>query len=226
MEPAQSVLYKDAYNGVLKELRDKKQEKKINLATVLALIQYLMQIACTAEVLEIEKTASSYSCKIKELKNILEEEIGDKQVVVFCGYPYKVTPFIVRDLTVSGYKTITVSGKDSDVTERIQRFKDKEAQVLICSDVISYGYNLQFMRYVVNFNLPWNPALLDQRIARVYRKGQQHNVVVLNLITKETIDEKVLETISEKRKLFESVLGYGKFSKTQKPKLAELMKLI
>lgn len=226
MTKDQEKFYNKARQGVLDELKDKEKEKKINYAGILALIQYLVRAAATCEFLS-EEEHIKYSCKVAELLSILEDEIGkEKQVVVFCSFPYKITPVIKRELEKAGYKTGTVDGNTKNVQKVVKAFKQGKFQILLASEVVSYGMNLQFASYVVNFNLPWNPAILDQRIARVYRRGQKHNVLVINLLTKDTIDERVLEKIMDKRKLFDDVLGYGEFRKVKKPSAKKLMALL
>lgn len=226
MSTHQAKLYNDAKEGVLKELADKEKEGKINFAGVLALLQYLLQIACTAEVL-IGSGEKDVSCKIDELVDILRNEVdSSKQVVVFCSYPNNVSPFIKRRLIENRISVGEVSGKVKNKPKVIKQFKNGNFRVLLASEVISYGTNMQFISYVVNFNLPWNPAKLDQRIGRVYRKGQKNSVTVVNLTTIGTVDERVLEKIEEKRTLFDDVLGYGKFRKLKKPNLKDLLGLI
>ncbi len=62
---------------------------------------------------------------------------------------------------------------------------------------------------IINLDLPWNPAVLEQRIARIYRLGQERNVQVINLISKETIEEDMLDKLKFKSAMFEGVLDYG-----------------
>ena len=229
MFPFQRKIYNDARDGVLKELEDMIFAEKINYSGVLALLIYLLQLACTVESLEEPKKGQKASTKIETLKGILKEEIGqDKQVIVFCSFPNKIAPYIETALVKDDNRVCTVSGNDKTVVirKKVKKFKKGKYNVLLCSDVLAYGYNLQFCNYLINFNLPWNPALLDQRIGRVYRKGQKKNVVVTNLVTAKTIDERVLDKLNEKRKLFEDMLGYGKFKNLKKPKIKELLEMI
>lgn len=69
--------------------------------------------------------------------------------------------------------------------------------------------NLQFASKVINFDLPWNPAVLDQRIRRVYRKGQKNNVSIFNLIVADSVESLVLEKIYAKRNMFDNYIGSG-----------------
>jgi hypothetical protein len=77
--------------------------------------------------------------------------------------------------------------------------------VFLSTDAGGTGLNLQVADTVVNLELPWNPAVLEQRIARVHRMGQNKAVRVINLVTRGTIEERVLRTIEQKQNLFAGV---------------------
>jgi len=81
------------------------------------------------------------------------------------------------------------------------------APVLVSTEAGGEGRNLQFCRIVVNFDLPWNPMRLEQRIGRVHRLGQAHPVRVINLAARGTIEAYVLEILDRKIKMFELVVG-------------------
>jgi SNF2 family DNA or RNA helicase len=72
---------------------------------------------------------------------------------------------------------------------------------------MSYGANLQCATYVINYDLPWNPAKLDQRIARAYRIGQKETVTAINMVTENSIEDMILEKIGFKRQLFRKFFG-------------------
>jgi superfamily II DNA/RNA helicase len=91
------------------------------------------------------------------------------------------------------------------VLERFQN--DPECKVFLSTDAGGTGLNLQIADTVVNLELPWNPAVLEQRIARVHRMGQSRPVRVINLVTRGTIEEKVLRTLEAKRGLFAGVFA-------------------
>ncbi len=83
-----------------------------------------------------------------------------------------------------------------------------EAQVLVCTDSGSEGLNLQFCHILVNYDLPWNPMRVEQRIGRVHRIGQDRdNVIILNLAVADTIEDYVLQVLYEKIRLFEVAIG-------------------
>lgn len=83
----------------------------------------------------------------------------------------------------------------------------KHAQVLIATEAGGEGINLQFCNHIINFDLPWNPMRLEQRIGRVHRLGQKKDVNIYNFATKDTVEEHILKLLYEKISLFEKVIG-------------------
>ena len=98
--------------------------------------------------------------------------------------------------------------RDIDVrTALIEHFRD-EATILLATEAASEGVNLQFCSLVVNYDLPWNPQRIEQRIGRCHRYGQKHDVVVINFLNERNqADRRVLELLTEKFKLFDGVFG-------------------
>jgi SNF2 family DNA or RNA helicase len=90
--------------------------------------------------------------------------------------------------------------------ESLERFRDS-AQVLVSTEAGGEGRNLQFCRIVINYDLPWNPMRVEQRIGRVHRLGQEHPVRVVNLVARGTIEAYVLEILDKKIRMFELVVG-------------------
>ena len=85
----------------------------------------------------------------------------------------------------------------------IDRFhQDPDCRVFISTDAGGLGLNLQAADMVINVDLPWNPAKLEQRIGRAHRIGQKKAVNVINLVVEDTIEERVLEIIYQKQQLF------------------------
>ena len=92
----------------------------------------------------------------------------------------------------------------------IDRFRDDpDCRLFFSTDAGGVGLNLQFASVVVNVDLPWNPAVLEQRIGRVHRLGQQQPVRVVNFVAKGTIEEGMLGVLKFKKSLFAGVLDGG-----------------
>jgi len=105
--------------------------------------------------------------------------------------------------------TDKVSGSPSaDMRAALVDYFRDEAQILIATEAASEGINLQFCNLIVNYDLPWNPQRIEQRIGRCHRYGQKYDVVVVNFINKENAaDQRVYELLNEKFKLFNGVFG-------------------
>ncbi|MFC4388549.1 DEAD/DEAH box helicase [Gracilibacillus marinus] len=87
-----------------------------------------------------------------------------------------------------------------------QLFHDK-ARVMIATEAAGEGINLQFCHHLINYDLPWNPMRLEQRIGRIHRYGQAHDVKIYNFAIKQTMEEHVMELLYNKISLFENVIG-------------------
>jgi SNF2 family DNA or RNA helicase len=83
----------------------------------------------------------------------------------------------------------------------------KHAQVLIATEAGGEGINLQFCNHIINFDLPWNPMRLEQRIGRIHRLGQEKDVMIYNFAIQNTVEEHILKLLYEKIHLFEKVIG-------------------
>lgn len=105
--------------------------------------------------------------------------------------------------------TDRVSGsKSADMRSALVDYFREEGKIMIATEAGAEGINLQFCSLVVNYDLPWNPQRIEQRIGRCHRYGQKHDVVVVNFLNrKNDADKRVYELLSEKFKLFEGVFG-------------------
>lgn len=102
---------------------------------------------------------------------------------------------------VSGSKTADMKAA------LVDKFRD-EATIMISTEAGAEGINLQFCSLLINYDLPWNPQRVEQRIGRVHRYGQKHDVVIVNFINKgNRADERVFELLNQKFQLFEGVFG-------------------
>ena len=107
----------------------------------------------------------------------------------------------------SGTDKITGSRSADTRAALVEHFR-KNAKILIATEAAAEGINLQFCSLVVNYDLPWNPQRIEQRIGRCHRYGQQHDVVVVNFLNKtNAADQRVYNLLSEKFRLFDGVFG-------------------
>jgi hypothetical protein len=144
------------------------------------------------------------------LKTFLEAHGYREQVVVFNGTNGGMEATAIYDHWVGKNRD---SGRASgsravDVrTALIEHFRD-EAAIMLATEAAAEGINLQFCSLVINYDLPWNPQRIEQRIGRCHRYGQQHDVVVINFLNERNeADRRVLELLTEKFSLFSGVFG-------------------
>ena len=97
-----------------------------------------------------------------------------------------------------------MSGPQKDAA--VEAFRD-QVPLLLCSESGGEGRNLQFCNTLINFDIPWNPMAIEQRIGRIDRIGQTREVYVFNLVTAGTIEDAVLRILDEKINMFELVVG-------------------
>jgi hypothetical protein len=155
--------------------------------------------------------ANDRACpKLGELEKILEEcrENPDVKVIVFSEWERMLQ--LVRDLCQRldlGHAWHTGIVPQRRRRAEINLFKnDPQCRVFLSTDSGSTGLNLQNASVVINCDLPWNPAKLEQRIARAWRKNQTRPVTVINLVSENSIEHRMLETLANKKALADGVL--------------------
>ncbi|MEC5422269.1 SNF2-related protein [Virgibacillus sp. C22-A2] len=137
----------------------------------------------------------------------LIEGFGDEKVIVFTEY--RATQLYLQwFLKQNGITSVPFRGgfKRGKKDWMKQLFKD-HVQVLIATEAGGEGINLQFCNHMINYDLPWNPMRLEQRIGRIHRYGQSKDVHVYNFAIKQTIEEHIMTLLYEKINLFEQVIG-------------------
>src|SRR6516165_2164298 len=97
-----------------------------------------------------------------------------------------------------------LSGPAKDAA--VAAFRD-QVPLLLCTESGGEGRNIQFCNTLINFDVPWNPMAIEQRIGRIDRIGQQREVFVFNLVTRDTLEEHILRLLDEKISMFELVVG-------------------
>ena len=148
--------------------------------------------------------------KLGELESVLEELLGEdgQKVLVFSEWERMLE--LVRELAAEmevGYAWHTGSVPQVERRREIRRFKDDpDCRLFLSTDSGGVGLNLQAASAVVNLDLPWNPARLEQRIARAWRKHQTRPVQVIHLVTEESIEHRMLRILAGKQTLADGVL--------------------
>lgn len=143
--------------------------------------------------------------KLSDLINIIKNDTS--KFLIFTEF-YATQDYIAGVLQGQGYRTVLFNGKMSldEKRESINHFKS-DAQIMISTSAGGEGQNLQFCHNIVNYDLPWNPMKIEQRIGRVHRIGQTHDVQIFNYAINGTIEAYILELLYKKIKLFQMALG-------------------
>jgi SNF2 family DNA or RNA helicase len=144
--------------------------------------------------------------KIQALARILDEH--REQVIVFSEH--LPTLDVIRDHVIQhGRRPIVYKGGMSraERARQLKVFKESGVGVLIATRAGSEGLNLQFCNVLVNYELPWNPMVVEQRIGRIHRIGQTRDAHIISLAADDTIEAYVLKLLDQKIKLFELVVG-------------------
>lgn len=144
------------------------------------------------------------------LLRLLSENGYDGQLVLFNGSNSDPMSRDIYNAWIERHKgTDTVTGsRTADMRAAIVDYFREQASIMIATEAAAEGINLQFCSMVVNYDLPWNPQRIEQRIGRCHRYGQKFDVVVVNFLNKNNAaDQRVYELLSEKFQLFSGVFG-------------------
>ncbi len=143
--------------------------------------------------------------KLLQLQSVIDK--FDDKLLIFTKYRATqelILRFLERKNITSAFFNGSLNRRQKEV--QIEKFKDG-AKVLVSTEAGSEGRNLQFCNALVNFDLPWNPMAIEQRIGRLHRVGQKRDVYVYNLAAKKTVESYILELLDKKINMFELVVG-------------------
>nr|WP_235907969.1 SNF2-related protein [Halosegnis longus] len=148
--------------------------------------------------------------KAQRLNDIIasaREEVEKGRVIVFTQFR-ATQQALLESLSAAGYVTHAFHGGHSSAEKEaiIEDFR-QEGGVLVSTDAMNEGRNLQFCNLMVNYDLPWNPMKVEQRIGRIHRIGQDRDVYVFNMALEDTIEEYVLDRLYHKIDLFQQTVG-------------------
>src|SRR5664279_306776 len=196
----------DILAGLMRRWERQGWLSEIDQKRVLCCLQN-MRMLCNSTFLFDKQT--NHSPKLEEFREIIRELTieEDRKVVVFSEYE-RMTHLAGEELRRLGIGFVSLHGgvpsrKRGELIEKFRR--DPECRVFLSTDAGGVGLNLQAASAVVNFEPPWNPARLEQRIGRVHRLGQSRPVQVIHLLTTGSIEERVWETLRLKKSLFAGV---------------------
>ena len=177
------------------------------------LLLHLQQMRMVCDSTFILDQKSRFDTKVDEVINIIGNivESGDEKVVVFSQWE-RMTRLIAAEMDRKGIRYEYLHGAIPSKSRKdlVNNFTDMpESRVFLSTDAGCTGLNLQAASVIINMDLPWNPAILEQRIARIYRIGQKRNIQVINLVAANTFEESMLGKLKFKSSMFEGVLDGG-----------------
>ena len=205
-----------------------KQQIQAEIDEVNAIIETASRIQSNAKIKAL-KTAIHAACEHQEKQGIPQKVVvfteskrtqkyiaselhkdgfDEDDILLFNGeFNDDMTKEIYRAWKVKNFGR-TNYGRGVEYKHAIVDYFKEHSRILIVTDAGSEGLNLQFCNTVVNYDLPWNPQKIEQRIGRCHRYGQKHNVVAINLLnTGNEADRRVYEILSKKFELFDGVFG-------------------
>ncbi len=171
----------------------------------------MMRMVCDSSFILDQE--SRHDTKIDELMSIIQEVIseGDEKLVVFSQWE-RMTRIVAGELEKQGigYKYLHGGVPSKKREELFTGFnRDPEIRVFLSTDAGGTGLNLQSASTMVNLDIPWNPAVLEQRIGRIHRIGQKRKVSVINMVSAGTIEHRMTEVLKFKSLLAEGILDQG-----------------
>ncbi len=158
----------------------------------------------TEKLLKMTEEVSGHAKAEKALELI--EQIDDK-VIVFTEY--RATQLYLQwYFHKHGIRSVPFSGGfRRGKKDWMRQLFENDAQVFIATEAGGEGINLQFCSHIINYDLPWNPMRIEQRIGRIHRLGQKNDVHIYNFAVTDTVEEQILQLLYEKIDLFEAVIG-------------------
>ncbi len=169
-------------------------------------------------ILESARSLDPYDPKLKALRNIIRDKqsLPNNKVMLFSSFRHTLH-YLYKHLTADGFRVGMVHGGTPDeergeLRTRFEKPRDDEESldILLFSEIGCEGLDYQFCDCIVNYDLPWNPMRIEQRIGRIDRNGQKsESVAIINLITPGTVDADIYERCLVRIGVFNNALGGG-----------------
>ena len=211
LSASQKKIYEKIFKKVYQSWKDDDDSEKKYSGILEGVLR--MREACASPELLKEDGDSS---KLNELMDIIESGnvVSGKKMIVFTQW-VRMGKIICSFLKEKNINSVFYHGGLNQVQRDgvIEDFKNsKESNILVATDAASHGLNLQFVNFVVNFELLYNPAKMAQRVARAHRIGGKNSVLAIHLVSENTIEERILSILKKKKDLFNQVLESKDFS--------------
>ena len=174
------------------------------------LILMLSQMRMVADSTYVLDQKTRFDTKISELLYILEEYLTepDNKAVIFSQWE-RMTHLVAEELIERGIRFAYLHGgiPSAQRGEAIEQFANNpDCRIFLSTDVGGTGLNLQRAALVVNLDIPWNPGTLEQRIARIHRMGQKRRITVINMVSEQSIETRMLDVLRFKTAMAKGAL--------------------
>jgi SNF2 family DNA or RNA helicase len=221
MLPEQAQLYKDMKRNIADAIEDMEKKQKIQMASILPMITYLRQVCLSTKIVGHPENISA---KTGELMEMLETIDQRSKVVVFCHYTGMIE-LLHETLNSAGIKHTAMHGGGGTVgktalavpvEKRIDTINawqaDPHSRVLLTSDILSEGVNIPSASYIINFDILFNPAKMEQRVGRLDRLSQKHSHInIINILTNGTLEEDLMyQRLKERRNMTTEIMDGGR----------------
>lgn len=159
----------------------------------------------------IEQESEIKLKKLKEVMNLLEQKSINKKILIFTESK-DTLDYLEQKIKSWGYTVNHIHGSMNH-DERVaaeRTFQATETQVMVATEAAGEGINLQFCHLMINYDMPWTPTRLEQRMGRIHRYGQKYEVYVYNLIVEDTVEGRIFKTVFDKLKEIKRRMGNDK----------------
>lgn len=216
LSPIQRKFYNEISSQIVTHIEDMEKAEKIKYASILPMITYLRQCVLSAKLVGHHENIST---KTTQLIDFLES-LDDKSKVVLFTHFVGMVELLKETLDKYNYKNICIHGQQgsplycptNNRVKVVNQFnEDEKCKILVTSDIMTEGVNITSANYVVNFDMLFNPAKMEQRVGRIDRLGTKHRVInIVNIIAINTIEEDVFKTVWEKRNMSVDIMDDNK----------------
>ncbi len=203
-----TMLANDMAELVLEDMEEGEDERELEEISASLKEFLLANRPRDVDAAELERSDSKLARLVEVLTGYFADNPGEK-VILFTSFRASAH-YLSERLSAAGMRSMLLWGNMRESKQDvINEFKERpELRVLVSTEVAAEGVDLQFSRLLINYDLPWNPMRVEQRIGRIDRLGQKAKVIYIwNLFYKDTIDERILGRLLTRLKVFEEALG-------------------
>lgn len=210
MTPQQKEIHRDLADAVARLVAKWRRFHFLNETDRRMLILCLSQMRMVADSTFVLDQQTRFDTKIDEVMCIFEEALAnpEQKIVIFSQWE-RMTRLVAQELEArdTGFAYLHGGIPSADRAGLLTRFReDPDCRVFLSTDAGGVGLNLQSASLLINLDIPWNPAILEQRIGRIHRMGQTENVTVINMVSAESIEHRMLGVLEFKASMAQGVL--------------------